>query len=347
MRQLATFVLVAVLVTLPSFTHATDDLPPSFDEVISLFKLDPSVKQRAMTGEIVMVDRDDSMDRELAIALVAVIKRPYDEVIDAVKGNRLFQFNEYILDFAQIEGPPEVAKFHELGYTISEADEVRTLLAVESGEEFNLSAEEIARFQQLRAEAEGLDDAALIETVNKVLRTFLAERLRRYQEMGLDGIAAYQRSSKDTTSPAEELNAATRVMGDMKRYAPNFYSILQNFPDARVQEVEHRFYVFKLSIEERPGFILSHRIYFFGAEFALLAERHIYAPHFYNSLQILAGVIPHEDSSVLFYGNRTYTDQVAGFGSGTKHSVGGKQLAEGIKALLTDIRAGIESGKAK
>jgi hypothetical protein len=58
-------------------------------------------------------------------------------------------------------------------------------------------------------------------------------------------------------------------------------------------------------------------------------------------------VIPHEDSSVLFYSNRTYTDQVAGFGSVTKHSVGGKQLAEGIKALLTDIRAGIESGKAK
>jgi len=153
MRQLATFALVAVLVTLPSFTHATDDLPPSFDEVISLLKLDPSVKQRAMAGEIVMVDRDDSMDRELAIALVAVIKRPYDEVIDAVKGDRLFQFNEYILDFSQIEGPPEVAKFHELGYTISEADEMRTLLAVEPGEEFNLSAEEIARFQQLRAEA--------------------------------------------------------------------------------------------------------------------------------------------------------------------------------------------------
>ncbi len=29
-------------------------------------------------------------------------------------------------------------------------------------------------------------------------------------------------------------------------------------------------------------------------------------------------------------------------GSGLKHSVGGKQLDEGIKALITDIRAGIE-----
>jgi len=62
---------------------------------------------------------------------------------------------------------------------------------------------------------------------------------------------------------------------------------------------------------------------------------------------MVAGVIPHEDSSVVFYGNRTYTDQVTGIGSDMKQSMGGKQLAEEIKALLTGIRAGIESGKAK
>jgi hypothetical protein len=347
MRQLAVFALIAVFATSPSVSLATDDLPPSFDEVLSLLQLDPSVKQRALAGEIVMLDREDSTDKELAVALVAVIKRPYDEVIDAVRGNRLFQFNKYILDFAQIEGAPDVSKFQGLGFTTSEADEVKALLAVEPGKEFNLSAEEIERFRQLQTEAEGLDDEALIATVNGVLRAFLAERLRRYQQTGLGGIASYQRSGKDASSPAEELNAATGAMEDMKRSAPNFYSILQKFPDARVEEVEHRFYVFKLNIAGRPGFILSHRVYFFGTEFALLAERHIYAPHFYNSLQLVAGVIPHENSSVLFYGNRTYTDEVAGFGSGVKHSVGGAQLAKGIKALLTDIRAGIESGQAK
>jgi hypothetical protein len=219
---------------------------------------------------------------------------------------------------------------------------VHAILAAEPGEKFNLSAEEIIRFRQLQAETEGLDDAALIETVNNALRRFLAERLRRYQETGLGGIATYQRSDTDMSSPAEELNAATLAMTDLKLFAPNFYSILQNYPDARIRDVEHRFYVFKHNIAGRPGFVLSHRIYFFGAEFAMLAARHIYAPHFYNSMQLVAGVIPHEDSTVLFYGNRSYTDQVTGFGSGIKHSVGGKQLEKGIKALITDIRAGIE-----
>ena len=347
MRPLATFALVAVFATLPSFTCATDDLSPSFDEVMSLLTLDSSVKQRALAGEIVMINPDDSMEKELSTAVVAVIKRPYDELIDAVKGDRLFQFNKFILDFSQIEGQPDVSKFQELGYIASEAEEVHALIAAEPGEEFNLSAEEFVRFQQLRTETEGLDDAALIETVNTVLRTFLAERLRRYQEMGLGGIAAYKRSREDTSSPTEELNAATGAMKNMKRFAPKFLRMLENYPDAHVEEIEHRFYVFKLNIAGRPGFILSHRIYFFGTEFALLVERHIYAPHFYNSLQMVAGVIPHEDSSMVFYGNRTYTDQVTGIGSDMKQSMGGKQLAEEIKVLLTDIRAGIELGKAK
>ena len=296
MRQLVGFVFVALLATLSGLARATDDVPPSFDAVLSLLQLDPSVKDRALAGEIVMLDREDSTDKELAIALVAVINRPYDEVIDAVRGDRLFQFNKHLLDFAQIEGAPDVSKFQGVGFTVSEADEVKALLAVEPGKEFNLSAEEIERFRQLQAEAEGLDDEALVETVNGVLRAFLAERLRRYQETGLGGIASYQRSGKNASSPAEELNAATRAMEDMKRSAPNFYSVLRKFPDARVEEVEHRFYVFKLNIAGRPGFILSHRVYFFGTEFALLAERHVYAPHFYNSLQLVAGVIPHENN---------------------------------------------------
>ena len=93
MRQPSVFVLVAVFAVFPGFTGANDDLSPSFDEVISLLKMEPSVKRRALAGEIVMLDRESSMEKELALALVAVIKRPYNEVIDAVKENRLFHIH--------------------------------------------------------------------------------------------------------------------------------------------------------------------------------------------------------------------------------------------------------------
>jgi hypothetical protein len=263
-----------------------------------------------------------------------------------VKSDRLFQFHPHILEFAQIVGVPDASKFHAIGYTEADVEEVRALLAIGPGDLFNLSTAEIARFQQLKAEVEGLGDAALINIVNDALHEFLANRLLRYQEEGLAGIAHYQRSGGDTSSPAEELDSATRAMADLQLFAPNFHSILERFPDSGIQEVQHRFYVFKLNIAGRPGFVLAHRIYFFGDQLILAAERHIYAPHFYNSLQIVAGLMPYEDYTVVFYGGRTYTDQVTGFGSGIKHSVGGKQLSLNVEALITDIRDGIESGNA-
>ena len=346
MRKITLPVLVAIFTIAPVATNAIDDVPPSFDQIIELLDLDPSIKERAMAGEIVTYDREDSMERELAIALVAVIDRPYPEFIEAVRGDRLLQYNQFILDVSRIEGPPDVSKFEGIGYSIEEIGEVRALLEVKPGEQFNLSAEEMEALAELRSNTKGLDDAALIETVNEALRAFLAERLREYQQGGVEAIAPYQRSRNKATSPAEELEAANRAMADMKRTMPNFHNVLENFPGARVQEIEHRFYVFKLSIADRPGFVISHRIYFFGNQFAALAERHIYSPHFYNSLQLVAGVIPEQDKSVVFYGSRTYTDQVAGFASGVKHSAGGKQLAEGITALIEDLRRGVESESA-
>ncbi len=346
MQQIICLVSIAILAVVPVSVGAIDDVPPSFDEIIDLLDLDPAIKERAMAGEIVTYDRKDSMERELAIGLVAVIDQPYPEFIEAVRGDRLFQFNEFVLDFARIEGPPDISKFEGLGYTAAEIGEVRGLLDVKPGEQFNLSAAEMEALDELRAKTEGLDDDQLIETVNEALRAFLAERLREYQQDGITGIAPYQRSRTKVTSPAEELQAANRAMADLKRSMPNFYSLLVNFPDARIREVEHRFYVLKLNIDDRPGFVISHRIYFFGQQFAALAERHIYSPHFYNSLQLVAGVIPEQDKSVVFYGTRTYTDQVAGFASGVKHSAGGKQLAEGITALLESLRRGVESGQA-
>ena len=202
MRHLGILIIVGLLASSANDTLATDDLSPSFDQVIRLLELDPLVKEKALSGEIIMVDREDSMYKELAIGLIAVFKKPCAHVSDVVKGDRLFQFHQHILEFAQIVGVPDASKFHAIGYTEADIEEVRALLAIGPGDLFNLSATEIARFQQLKAEVEGLGDAALIDIVNDALHELLANRLLRYQEVGLDGIAHYQRSGGKTSSPA-------------------------------------------------------------------------------------------------------------------------------------------------
>jgi hypothetical protein len=41
----------------------------------------------------------------------------------------------------------------------------------------------------------------------------------------------------------------------------------------------------------------------------------------------------------VFYINRTFTDQVAGFGSGMKHGIGREQMLSEVTANLIRIRA--------
>jgi hypothetical protein len=130
MRHLGILIIVGLLVSSANDTLATDDLSPSFDQVIRLLELDPLVTERALSGEIIMVDREDSMYEELATGLIAVVKKPYAYVSDVVKADRLFQFHQHILEFAQIVGVPDASKFHAIGYIEADIEEVRAILAI-------------------------------------------------------------------------------------------------------------------------------------------------------------------------------------------------------------------------
>ena len=52
----------------------------------------------------------------------------------------------------------------------------------------------------------------------------------------------------------------------------------------------------------------------------------------HNSVQAVAGVFPVPEGALVVYANRTYTDQLGGFGAGAKQAIGrrimGGQLAE-------------------
>jgi len=79
---------------------------------------------------------------------------------------------------------------------------------VKPDEEFDLSAEEIARFQQLPSETAGLDDAALVEPVNQALRFFDERRAENLH-------AAFGGSRRRVTASGQP--------GGMRRLAPLFH----------------------------------------------------------------------------------------------------------------------------
>ena len=57
-----------------------------------------------------------------------------------------------------------------------------------------------------------------------------------------------------------------------------------------------------------------------------------------KSFFIAGGCLEVQGGTRVFYVNRTFTDQVAGFGSGRKHSIGRGQMLDSITARLKRIR---------
>ena len=59
----------------------------------------------------------------------------------------------------------------------------------------------------------------------------------------------------------------------------------------------------------------------------LVVQRQFYASSGYNVEQAVTGFLPVQEGTLVVYTNHTSTDQVAGFGSGAKQSIGRKFMA--------------------
>ena len=106
--------------------------------------------------------------------------------------------------------------------------------------------------------------------------------------------------------------------------------------------MEHRFFWYKQTVENRPTFILADRASLRTADAAVLTEEQFYVGHSYNSNFIIGGALTVQGGTLVFYMNRTFTDQVAGWGSGLKHSIGRSQMLSAVAANLQRIRAQLQ-----
>ena len=118
----------------------------------------------------------------------------------------------------------------------------------------------------------------------------------------------------------------------------DFFQALLNYPADPLPDMEHRFYWFKKTVEDRPTFILAHRAERRAANAALLTEEQFYVGHSYNANFIAGGCLEVQGGTLVFYVNRTFTDQVAGFGSGLKHGIGRGRMLSEVATNLKRIR---------
>jgi len=282
--------------------------------------------EKVRAGEVVSTDVESSSDKELAVGLVMLAPASVDQIVDSVTKGTTLEANKAIMAHGTID-PAQIDEAAFAGVVLDD-DEVDDLTGASPSDDFNLSTEEWAVF-------EALEDGGA-DAVNAAYRQMLAGRMQAYVDQGLAGIAPYDRGG-ETASAAEDLKSASEAATLVEELMPEAYAALNNYP-ADSDGFDHSFHWTTQDADGRPVVILTHRMTQQRPDIYLLMSRDFYVGHSFNSSQALAGVVPVEGGSGVFYGNRTATDQVAGFGGGMKRSIGSGMMRDTLVETLGEVR---------
>lgn len=288
--------------------------------------------------ELASLKRGDTVDfkvtendeKELAAGVAIYLPATPDRIISAIKNKGLATIDNSIHAEGVIPAKATLDTFKGFAFKAG-SDEAENFLEATPGSRFNLSKEE---FQALQAESSATTAAA----ASQAYRAILLQRWQAYRANGLNGIAAYDRGSDKPASPADELKGATLNSKMLARYFPELYQAWLNYPAAFPEGSDEQFFWLNREVESRPTAILGHRVMVSIPAGAAILARQFYVGHSYNSNQLIIACLPYAEGSLVFYGNRSFTDQVAGFGSGLKHSIGREQMRAEIIKRLKNLR---------
>ncbi|HEX4824091.1 MAG TPA: hypothetical protein VFV19_07240 [Candidatus Polarisedimenticolaceae bacterium] len=317
--------------------------PITIEEAAACLGLSAQQIADVRAGKIVSTDFQELSERELAITVAMLVKRPIADIAGAVRGSGMMEADPNIMTFQALgDGDVKDADFAGVAFSKDEASELHGLLTAKRGTEFNLSAAEIARFESVRARFTGTCDAACAEAVTDAYRAALAERLRAYRSGGTNAIAPYARSGEKVVRAGDDLRAAAVGCALVHDRFPDVVRAFVDYPEHAIPGITSRFFWAKQHVQDRPAFLLVHRLLYEQKDAFLGMERQFYVGHSYNCLLIMSGCLGLGGETLVFYINRTSTDQVAGFPQGTRHSLGRRHMRAEIIASLEKIRAKYE-----
>ena len=339
--RMAVSLLLVPLSLCAEVLSAADPAVPTVEEILSYLGFDPAAKRDLLAGKILQSGIPEGDDTELAVTVAMVVPYTLQRVVEAFRSGRILEVDRDVLAFGELRPEPGLED-GMAALTLSPEDraEIPKLLSAEPGSTFNMTAGEIASFRAVRRRFSSKDpekDPACVEEVSKCWRRLLLDRARAYQKSGLKAIAAYDRGGGTQSSPGAELRSAGRAAKLLERF-PAFYRNFIDYPAGAAPEFEHRFYWIKERVEDRPAFVLSHRTFYQRPDGAIITERQIYVGHSYNSLQIVLGCMPAGERTLVFYTNRTFTDEVAGFATGLRHSMGRKRMLATIVSSFAEMQ---------
>ncbi len=331
-KQKIRYVLLVFLALSMAFPVFSANMPDSITLIQQL-----GIKQQDLMnldqGEIVFFNVAGSNEKELTTGAAMYLPAEPSKIIELIKKEDLLSMDTAVIAAGVI--PLQATQDAFKGFALrTGSDDVEDFLAATPGSQFNLSTQE---FQIIRTISTGLPDAA-----SDVYRKILWQRWQSYRKAGLKGIATYDRGDGTETNPGEELQGAALESKLLADYFPKLFKAWLNYPVAFPIGIEEAFFWSNREVQGSPTAILVHRVILSERGGDLILTRQFYAGHSFNSNQLVVVCLPYRNGSLVFYENRNFTDQVAGFGSALKHLIGNSMAQSEISKLLKNLRKSLK-----
>jgi hypothetical protein len=324
---------IIIILGLASFIPVNAANLPDSQQLIQLLGIGQQQLASLDQGETVSFDVAEGNEKELAAGVVIYLPAAPSKIIQFINNKGLASIDTDVIAQGAIPPQATLDAFKGFGFKAGDS-EAEDFSQAAPERRFNLSTEE---FQGLRDTSSAQPDQA-----SQSYRKILLERWQAYRKNGLKGIATYDRGNGLEANPGGELRSATLDSKILARYFPDLYKAWLNYPGALPAGADERFFWLNRKVEGRPTAILGHRVMLTAGVGEVILSRQFYVGHSYNSNQLSIACLPYREGSLVFYANRNFTDQVAGFGSSLKHSIGREQMQGEIIKRLANLRKALK-----
>ncbi len=299
---------------------------PSVAETLRGTPFSSADAKTVLAGRIAITTVDAPSKRELVVGLACLMPEgaPATNPFAAARP----MLPDALADRFELIEPETIHEVLEsLTVTEDGADELRRYLAFEPGIGLNLSAEEMEAFEALKTSHGGRLNTE--QTRREVVR-HLADRMDRYREAGLAGIAPYLREQGKVARPDEELQRALEQAHTMEKRFPDFFRFWNEYPKFALPGATERFFWMRSPIRDRRALILGHQTSWQQGDVHMVGERHFYISHFFNGGYTVAFTIPVQEGRLFAMMERLWIDGYSGM-AGLKRSAGRKMIASRLK----------------
>lgn len=296
-------------------------------------------RKKLMNGDFVSRTLDSSNEHELIVAFAFHVRLSPDKLYNEIKKRPLMAIDPAVINWSMITGNGSLKDFRKLDLSPNERDRAGRYLNAKPSKDLNLNRDEIAFFNTIKI----THDQSAVTSVTGAVKAQLLARFQAYHQSGLSGISSYERNQQNI-SAGLYLKNATEAYSVLQTVLPDFYKVLLNYPKDKPDGLEEEFLWSKYKVEQEPAFVLSHHMWIANSDVFVNVHRQFYVSSGYNAGQSISALIPVDKGSgtIVFYVNNVFSDNLSGFGSSVKKSIGSEIMIAQLEELFRKARIKVE-----